>query len=77
MDRNSATITGVYHAGQNTSQTIAVAVEKQLGQCHSWQTWHNYISVQNKLFSGCFDAKTTSRCDLSGSLELHCDAAGR
>ena len=41
---NSATITGAYHAGQNASQAIAVAVEKQSG--HSDIVG---ISIQNKL----------------------------
>ena len=41
---NSATITGAYHAGQNASQAIAVAVEKQAD--HSDIVG---ISIQNKL----------------------------
>ena len=41
---NSATITGAYHAGQNASQAIFVAVQKQAG--HSDIVG---ISIQNKL----------------------------
>jgi hypothetical protein len=41
---NSASITGAYHAGQNASPAIAVAVEKQSG--HSDIVG---ISIQNKL----------------------------
>ncbi|MEG7521476.1 MAG: hypothetical protein M3H12_00005, partial [Chromatiales bacterium] len=43
---NSATITGAYHAGQNASQAIAVAVEKQSGHGDIVG-----ISIQNKLCS--------------------------
>ena len=42
----SATITGAYHAGQNASQAIAVAVEKQSGRSDIVG-----ISIQNKLCS--------------------------